>query len=290
MSTANDVLTRAARKIFPNSSQQTLTTTTQPNTTEMLQWLNDGIRILTQVFAEHGSEYGRSISKISTRESFPISNITQANPGVVTTSEANGFSASDTPLFTGIEGMVELNAYSGAIAIVDTTSFSLTGKDTSGYTVYTGNGLANPKPYYADLSSTLWIPAPRGVCSIGNRKWEIYLCDQAEANRYAPAAYGAPEKFYLDASSNLYLLPGGCDDVYLLEIPYWAHPTELTTTSSTMPFGGIFDRYLADGLVRIALNRDEYNLNYEDAWQNYLLAKISFMLRKRGAGLVDFFA
>lgn len=70
-----------------------------------------------------------------------ITNITQANPGQVTTSAAHGFTSGEFVGITGVVGMTEVNDTSFQITVVDATNFTI-GVDTSGYTAYTSDGTA----------------------------------------------------------------------------------------------------------------------------------------------------
>jgi len=77
-----------------------------------------------------------------------ISDITQANPGVVTAT-AHGFSDGDEVYLENIGGMTELSTRMVIVANSTTNTFELTDLDgnnidTSGYTTYTSGGTAKP--------------------------------------------------------------------------------------------------------------------------------------------------
>lgn len=65
-----------------------------------------------------------------------ITDITKANPGVVTTRWAHGYSTGDTVKIVGVEGMTQVNDTFFVVTVVNSTSFSI-GVDTSGYSTYT---------------------------------------------------------------------------------------------------------------------------------------------------------
>lgn len=69
-----------------------------------------------------------------------ISNITQANPGVVTVA-GHGRSSGDMLYLSDIVGMTELNSTLVIISVIDADSFSI-GVDTSGYGAYSSSGTA----------------------------------------------------------------------------------------------------------------------------------------------------
>lgn len=81
------------------------------------------------------------------RESFAdsqrITNITQANPAVVTYAGNDNFTNGDRVRLSGISGMIELNDKTFEIANVNTGSntFELVGVDSSGYTAYSSGGI-----------------------------------------------------------------------------------------------------------------------------------------------------
>lgn len=72
-----------------------------------------------------------------------ISNITQANPAVVTTVEsAHGLSTGDEIHITGVVGMTEVNDRTFDITVVDADEFSLDGEDSTGHGAYVSGGNA----------------------------------------------------------------------------------------------------------------------------------------------------
>lgn len=73
---------------------------------------------------------------------FSITNITQADPAVVTTSAAHGFVTGDTIYIDTVVGMTEVNDTSFSITVLSTTTFELDGIDSSGYSAYTSGGVA----------------------------------------------------------------------------------------------------------------------------------------------------
>lgn len=73
-------------------------------------------------------------------ETKTISGITQANPGVVTTSTAHGLANGDVVTLESVVGMTEVNNVAFTVANVASTTFELSGVDTSGYTAYSSGG------------------------------------------------------------------------------------------------------------------------------------------------------
>jgi hypothetical protein len=70
-----------------------------------------------------------------------ISGITQANPGVVTTTASHGYTTGDRIYIANVVGMVDVNNRLFSITVLTATTFSL-GIDTSGYAAYVSDGTA----------------------------------------------------------------------------------------------------------------------------------------------------
>lgn len=71
-----------------------------------------------------------------------ISNITQANPAVVTTSSTHGFNTGDLIAITGVTGMTQVNDRTFQITVIDPTSFELDGEDSTTHAAYASGGTA----------------------------------------------------------------------------------------------------------------------------------------------------
>lgn len=71
-----------------------------------------------------------------------VTGITQANPAVVTTSAAHGFSTGNTIGMAGVVGMTEVNGRNFVITELTLTTFELNGEDSTAHTAYTSDGTA----------------------------------------------------------------------------------------------------------------------------------------------------
>lgn len=130
-----------------------------------------------------------------------ITGITQANPGVVT-STAHGLSNGDHVYITGVVGMTEVNSSTVPYVVANkgTNDFELTtvagaNVNTSGYTAYSSGGVANRilevvSPYttaqlnqlqYSQSGSTIYIVhpdvAPRKLTRTSNLVWSLDTID-----------------------------------------------------------------------------------------------------------------
>lgn len=72
-----------------------------------------------------------------------VTNITQADPGVVTTAINHNYQTGQTVYLTGVEGMTEINNLMLTITVTSPTQFSV-GVDTSLFTAYSSGGIALP--------------------------------------------------------------------------------------------------------------------------------------------------
>lgn len=69
-----------------------------------------------------------------------ITGITAANPAVVTTNAAHGFSNGQSVVFYYVEGMTQINALVGTVTVLTPTTFSVN-IDASAFTAYTSGGM-----------------------------------------------------------------------------------------------------------------------------------------------------
>lgn len=79
-----------------------------------------------------------------------VSNITQANPAVVT-ADGHGLSTGDTIYIYGVRGMTEISG-EYTITVVDENNFSLDGIDSTAFTAFTTNGQVVRNQYYRTKS------------------------------------------------------------------------------------------------------------------------------------------
>jgi hypothetical protein len=96
----------------------------------------------------------KALDSYSSSASVSISNITKANPGVVTTSAAHNFVTGDKVYIKSVTGMTQVNSAAYSVAVIDATHFSI--GDTSGYSSYGSGGTALKKAATGtDLSTRL---------------------------------------------------------------------------------------------------------------------------------------
>lgn len=74
-----------------------------------------------------------------------ITNITRANPGVVTTLLNHGLANGTLATLTGVVGMTQVNGTAFTITVIDQKDFSI-GVNTTGYGAYVSGGVVTPNP------------------------------------------------------------------------------------------------------------------------------------------------
>lgn len=151
-----------------------------------------------------------------------IAGISLANPGVVTTSGAHGYSTGDRVFLDGIAGMTALNRRTVTVIAIGASTFSI-GLDTSGYGAWTSGGTAARlyalvTPYAtADLprlkfvqsadTMTLTHPshAPRNLTRTGHASWSLttitYAPTQQPPTALASTSAGAGFDYVVTAVS-----------------------------------------------------------------------------------------
>jgi len=123
--------------------------------------------------------------------SIAITGITQANPGVVTTSGAHGLSNGDHVWIEGVAGMTQVNRRRFTVAGAGGTTFQLQGVDTTAYSTWTSGGTVARfytvvTPYVAaDLALLKFVQsadtmtithpsyAPRNLTRTGHTAWTL---------------------------------------------------------------------------------------------------------------------
>lgn len=83
--------------------------------------------------------------------SLAVTNITQANPGVVTTALNHGLTTGDLETISGVVGMVPLNGVLVTVTVIDEKNFSI-GVNTLGYPAYISGGVVSPNPRNVSVS------------------------------------------------------------------------------------------------------------------------------------------
>lgn len=118
-----------------------------------------GVYPISIVLGTHQYSITAADAATSSQANATITGITKANPGVVTTSGAHGFSNGQLIYISGVGGMTQVNGLLFTIAGVTGTTFQLSGVNTSGYSNYASGGSASPGavPQFATSSGSATV-------------------------------------------------------------------------------------------------------------------------------------
>lgn len=103
-----------------------------------------GVYAIDLVLGANSYQITAATEATTTRANAVITGATQANPCVVTTSGAHGFSNGDLIYIDEVVGMTQLNKRIYEIANVTGTTFELDGVNSTAYTAYSSAGVASP--------------------------------------------------------------------------------------------------------------------------------------------------
>jgi hypothetical protein len=145
-----------------------------------------------------------------------ITDITQANPGVVTTDLLHQFQTGQVIYITGVEGMTLVNNSYFTITVIDEYRFSL-GINTTGYSAYTGGGVVTPNlrnitasiTDYPDVYEITFINPPQQTVAITvtwNTTATNFVSQAAVATLGKPALVSYVNSIYAGQPMNLFEL------------------------------------------------------------------------------------
>jgi len=275
MSVVSTLLTAAGYRIGGGT---TISATSDPTTTECLQWLNEIALWITGICAESDSDLGKTIGTITTIAA-GISAATKASPCSITAT-AHGLMTSGTAetVIKNVSGMTELNDTEFTATYVGANTVTL-GIDSSSYTTYTSGGYIS-KRKYSGLATTMYCPAQEGWIVDARARNPLKLMSEKSLIDYDPVEASEPAEFYVDGSNYIcfFVYP---DDAYTVKIPYWQLPTALTSSSDTVPFLGLMDNVFIEALALRYFTRNEYDTSYELKWQSFLLERVKRVIEMR---------
>lgn len=144
--------------------------------------------------SSHGLTYGSGNDGSFFDNRSVITNITQANPAVVTYSGPDNWSNNDIISIQDVVGMTEVNGKRYTVANVNTTAntFELSGIDSSAYTAYSSAGVV-----LSGLNKGTFGPSVRGIFS-------LFM----EQHRTNSALDNTPWPFEMDGFNSLYMVKG----------------------------------------------------------------------------------
>jgi len=148
-------------------------------------------------------------------------------------------------------------------------------------TITTVSGTAE----YSDLASDMLTPDDTAYYIDGDSKVPIYKKNYQEI-LYLPTDSAAPYYFYVtkDNYIGFYPIP---DDTYTIKVPYWHIGEEVSSENDDMPFKGMLDDIYVEVIVRRLLNRDEFNVDFESRWLQFVTMNILSTLNLRRENLTQ---
>jgi hypothetical protein len=125
-----------------------------------------------------------------------VTNITQANPGQVTTNLNHGYVTGQVAQMNGVTGMTAVNGINYTITVVDEKNFTI-GTDTTSFGAYTGGGVVTPNlrnetasiTNYPDTYPIKYVIPPQQTVAI-DLLWNTTATNLVSAD--AIAQLGAP--------------------------------------------------------------------------------------------------
>ena len=174
-----------------------------------------------------------------------IENITNANPGVITTVLNHGYKNGDNPVANGVLGMVAINGLVQTVTVIDEKNYSV-GFDTSGMGAYTLGGVLTPNNrnnyvpiiQYPDVYQIIFVSAPKQTVSISvlwNTTATNFVNDAAIQQLAAPALADYVNGIAVGNPINLFQL----DSVFQAAIASVLSPDLLTRMVFAVSINGV---------------------------------------------------
>lgn len=174
-----------------------------------------------------------------------VTNITRANPGVVTTDINHGYANGQVVYINGIVGMTSLNGVALTITVINETSFSV-GVNTSGYSAWISGGVVTPNfrnvvvtiVDYPDSYDIPFVAPPAQAVTI-TVTWNTIstnpVSDAGVAQLASPALAAYVNSIYVGQPMNLFQL----QEVFTASIATILPPAMLTRMVFSVNINGI---------------------------------------------------
>jgi len=174
-----------------------------------------------------------------------ITNITQANPGQVTTNLLHQYSTGQVVFIQGVQGMTLVNDSYFTITVVDEYNFTL-GINTTGYDAYTTGGVVTPNLRnitaslidYPDVYEVTFVNPPQQIVAITvtwNTTAPNFVSQAAIVQLGQPALANYVNGIYAGQPMNLYVM----QSVFSAAIASVLPPAQLTTIDVAVSINGV---------------------------------------------------
>ncbi len=150
--------------------------------------------------------YDTSLTQTTATVQHAITNITQANPGVVTC-PGHGFVSGQQGGFSAVSGMTQINGRVMTVTYIDANTFSInadTSVATGMYSAYTSGGIATllPQSEYFQNGVVIWLTGLNAGLSMEIKHYNIGYVELFQAMPYQINA------------GDTYTIKAGCDKQY----------------------------------------------------------------------------
>ena len=160
--------------------------------------------------------------------------------------ESSTFFTSDTSILTVINNIIQ-DIYTTLIHIESSLIYSHTTVTTTTGTTGSTNEVSLSIAHAGIMKD--------GVTRVGYGEWPLFAVTEDEKRVYntdgatGTAVRGIPEAYYLTENNSTMGFLWIPDNAYTFNVFYWKEVTALSATTESLPFDGIFDRFIAQKLV-----------------------------------------
>jgi hypothetical protein len=174
-----------------------------------------------------------------------VTNITQANPGVVTTDLNHNYANGQVATLNGVVGMTQVNGNSYTVTVVDEKRFSI-GVSTLGFSPYVNGGVVTPNlrnvsvniTDFPDVYSVVFVNPPAQTVSMTvswNTSQPNFVAGASVAQLAAPALADYVNSIVVGQPLNLLL----AEQVFLKAIAGILQPSQVSVLDFTVRINGV---------------------------------------------------
>lgn len=175
-----------------------------------------------------------------------VTNITQANPGVVTTDLNHGLTTGQSGVvLTGVLGMTQINGLDLTVTVVDEKTFNV-GISTNGFSPYTSGGVVSPNDRnvtvslldYPDSYSIPFIDPPQQTVTITiswNTTLANFVASASVAQAVAPAVAAYINAIVVGQPINLLVI----EEIFTTAVAGLLTPAQISVMNITVLINGV---------------------------------------------------
>lgn len=239
VSTGTTTLLKTLLGQVPGVQQRLISTVQQSGSWEIIVGGGDPYLVAGAIFAS-----GLDVSTL-VGSTLAVTNITQANPGVVTTNHNHNYSTGQVVTMEQIVGMTPLNGLPVTITVTGPTTFSI-GINTSGYPAYVSGGVCSPvlrnvTPNILDYPNVYAIPFVNPpdqtvtAALVWNTTAANFVSDATVSQAAAPAIAAYINSITVGAPINLFVM----EQTFLSAIASILPASQIESISISISINGI---------------------------------------------------